>query len=338
VIYKSKVAEFAYADGLVEDVRLADVEFLRRVEVEFNGVLTATGGAADATLLEDGLLNTVLKAMKLTADGSDPFINTNGRNEYWRRAVVTGSTGVLASVIPTGIASTNQRLHAVIDMDGVATAARFAGRINSRRLADLTLRVTAGAVETDLVTGGDRVETMTGTVEIYAVWDDGGRGAGSPDALGFRGGGRRIAEQRYPVTAANLRAMLDIPNGLLIPRILFLVIDNSLRDSDLLENVQIKIGEKEILRDVSFKEMTSANVERYGLALSSGLPPYAGIAIMDFDLDGDMHPAKILSTVGLKSNSAKAILEVNSPTSTAYVDMIVYAVDPNGVGKGGRVR
>lgn len=334
MIYKSRVSQFSYAELLTKDVNISNVEFLRKIEIEFNGTLTAAGGAADGALVQDGLLNTILKNILITANGSDPFVSTKGRNEYHRRAIKTGSPGVLVSVIPTGAASTSQRVHVVIDMDEIATAVKFAGRVNARRLTSLEMRVETGQVEVDMVTGGDRTETMTGTFEVYAVWDDGGRRAvGAEDALRYRGGGRRIGQQRLTVAAANERAELFIPGGLLVPSLLFLVIDDSVRDSDLLKNVEVKVGENDILRNVSFEEIQSQNVERYGLELSAGAPPVTGVAILDFDLDGDLHPAKLLSTVGLRGNAAKVVLNVGSPTGTSYVDMIAYAIDPRGVGR-----
>lgn len=334
MIYKTEVGRFSYAELLTKDVDIADVEFLRALEIEFNGTLTAAGGSGDATLKEDGLLNTILKSLLLTAGGSDPFYSTKGRNEYWRRAVKTGSPGVHGSVIPTGAASTAQRVHVVMDMCEIATAMRFAGKINARPLSSLQLRVETGQVEVDMVTGGDRTESMTGTFNVYAVWDDGGRkAAGAEDAYRFRGGGRRVSQQRLAVAAANELAELVLPSGQLIPSIMFLVVDNSVRNSALLTDITAKVGQNDVIRKVTFKELQSQNVERYGLTLASGLPPYAGIGILDFDLDGDMHPAKLLSTVGLKANSAKMILNVGAPTGTAYVDMIVNGIDPSGVGK-----
>jgi hypothetical protein len=334
VIFKSLLHRFAFSDNLVEDINVANVEFLRRIVFEFNGTLTAAGGTTDATLREDGLLNTVLKRLEMKADGSDPFVDSNGRAEYWRRAILSGSPGVLNSVIPTGAASTAQRVHVVLDMDEVASAARFAGRIDARRLSSLDLRVTAGAVEADMVTGGDRTETMTGTLEVYAVYDDGNDEAGAREGLGYKGGGRRIAQARHVVTAANQRAELPLPADLLIGKILLIAVDNGVRDNDILNDVTFKLGEREFVRaDVTWEDLQSSNVEDYGLELAAGLPPYTGVAIVEFDMDGDMAPRKVLNTVGLRANAAKILLDVNAPTGTSYIDMFVYGLDTAGVGR-----
>lgn len=334
MIYKTVVGQFTYAELLTEDVNVANTEFLRAIEIEFEGTLAAAGGTTDGALRQDGLLNTILNSILFTANGSDRFISTNGRNEYFRRAIKSGSAGVLGSVMPVGIASTAQRAHVVIDMDEIATGAKFAGRINAKRLTNLELRVITGQAEVNMVTGGDRTETLAGTFNVYAVWDDGGRKTvGAPDAFRYRGGGRRIPLQRLSVVAANNRAEMFMSSGLIIPSIMFLVVDADLRNNDLLNNVEIKVGENDVLRDVSYNEIQSQNVERYGLELVAGLPPYDGVVILDFDLDGDMNPAKLLSTVGMKANSVKAVLDVGGPTGTSYVDMVVYAIDPSGVGK-----
>lgn len=331
MIFKTLLTKYAFSERLTEDIDVDNVEFLRHIEFEFNGTLTAVGGTTDATLIEDGLLFTLFDDLFLTADGSDRFVNTNARNEYFRRAVVSGSEGVLNSVIPTGAATTNQRVHVVLDMDTLATAAKFAGRLNVRRFSNLTLRTRSGTAATDLVTGGDRTYTLAGDIEVYAVYDDGNRG----DPLGWKGGGKRIAANTLSISASNDRAELVIPSGLSIPRILFVARDNSVRDNDILIDLKIRLGERDILREVTWEEMQSNNVERYGLELVSNLPPYTGIAVLDFDLDGDMNPAKLLNTIGLRANAAKAILNVGSPTGVSLVDMIVYGVDPRGVGRRG---
>lgn len=333
MIFKSLLHSFAFLDGKVEDVNVSNVQFLRGLEFEFNGTLTAVGGASDGALRQDGLLKTVLKRLELKAD-SDPHIDTHGQAEWFRRAILSGSPGVLSSVMPTGAAATAQRVHARIDMDEIASGARFAGRIDVRKLGILSLRVVMGACETDLVTGGDRVETLTGTLEVYALYDDGSGQAYQRDGLGYKGGGRRITQQRAVITAANTRLEIPIASDLYIGKALFLVVNNSLRSNTLLTAVTVKIGEREFVRsDLSFAEMQSDNVEAYGLELASGLPPHTGVAILDFDADGDMDPRKVLNTVGLRSNAAKVILNVGAPTGTAYVEMFVYGVDPAGVGR-----
>jgi len=214
MIFRTPVANYSFSDNLREDIDIVDVMFLRALAFEFNGTLTAAGGAADGALVEDGLLKTILKSIQIRASGSDPFVDTIGLAEYFRRAILSGSPGVHVSVIPTGAASTAQRVHVVIDFDELASAAKFAGRIDLRKLSALTLRVLAGAVETDRVTGGDRVESMTGTMEVYAISDDGNREIGK--GLGFRKGGRRVDTMSHTVVGATSHAELIIPSGLLI--------------------------------------------------------------------------------------------------------------------------
>jgi hypothetical protein len=334
VIFKTLMHQFVFGNNRVEDKDITDVEFLRRVEIDFVGTLTAVGGTTDATLLEDGLLKTLLKRIEFKADGSDPFGDTHGQAEYWRRAILSGSPGVLVSTMPVGAAATAQRVHVVIDMDELASAAKFAGRIDTRRLASLTMRITNGNTETDMVTGGDRVETLAGTLSVYAVYDDGNSEAGVAGTLGYMGGGRRIAQARHTIVAANNRAELPIPADMYIGKILFIAVNNNLRVDTILTNLTVKIGEKEYLRaDVSWANLQNENVEDYGLQLVAGAPPYAGLAILDFDLDRDMKPSKILNTMGLRANAAKVLLTVGAPTGVSYVDMIVYGVDPRGIGR-----
>lgn len=324
-IFRKQIKVETFADNFDEVFNLGNTEFLKKIEIEFAGTLTATGGTTDATLVQDGLLKTILRKITLTANGSDPFGNTDGVGEYYRRAIMSGSPGVLVSTIPTGAASTSQRVHVVIDMDQLMTAARYAGRVPAGRLASLDMRLEAGAVETNMVTGGDRTESMTGTYTVTAVFDS------SP--AGYKGGARRIGKKRYTVTAANDKATLALPIGQYISDILLVVVDNSVRNNALLTDFNIRLGERDERNKDTFLNQQSDNVEKFGLELASGAPPYAGVALIHFDEDGDMDPAKVLNTLKQKVEGAQLEFNVGAPTGTAYVDVYTYGVDPKGVGR-----
>lgn len=324
-IFRKQIKQKVYSDNFDEIFNLGNTEFLKKIEIEFAGILTAGAGTTDATLVQDGLLKTILKDITLTANGSDPFGNTDGVGEYFRRAVMSGSPGVLVSTIPTGAASTAQRVHVVLDMDQLQTAARFAGRVPAGRLSSLEMRIQAGAVETNMVTGGDRAESMTGLYTVTAVFDS--------NPAGYKGGARRIGKKRFPVTASNDRAVIALPIGQYIADILFVVVDNGVRDNSLLTDFNIRLGERDERNKDTFLNQQSENVEKFGLELSSGAPPYAGVALVHFDEDGDMSPAKILNTLKSKVEGAQLEMNVGAPTGTAYVDVYTFGVDPKGVGR-----
>ena len=324
-IFRKQLKVLTYADSLDQVVNLGNTEYLRKLEIEFAGTLTAAGGSSDGTLKEDGLLKTILKALTFTANGSDPFALPQGISEYYRRAIMSGSPGVLVSTMPTGAASTSQRAHVVVDFDQIQSAAKFAGRIAAARLGSLDLRLQAGAVETDMVTGGDRTESMTGTLTITAVFDS--------DPKAYRGGGKRIGYKRLQVTAADTAARVNLPSGQFIADILLYVVDNGVKANTLVTDVSVKVGERDERVKDTFLNLQSENVEKFGLELSSGAPPYTGIALIHFDEDGDMRPSKLLNTVGLRTEGAVLQLNVGAPTGTAYVDVFTYGVDPAGVGR-----
>ena len=130
MIVRKNVAKFAYSDSLQkDDIDLGNTEFLRKVDIEFNGTLTAAGGSADGSLKQDGLLRTALKSLIFTANGNDKFANTDGVGEYFRRAIMSGSPGVLVSTMPTGAASTSQRA----SQPGIGPQVRHRGRPRIRR-------------------------------------------------------------------------------------------------------------------------------------------------------------------------------------------------------------
>lgn len=331
MIYRKKIDSLVFANGKQHDVILDDMAYLRAIQFEFpDGVLTAGAGTTDGALQQDGLLRTIIKKLQIFADGADQNVESDAIGEYWRRAIMSGSAGVLKSTMPTGAAATDQRVAVILDFDQIVSAARFLGRLDVVNLDSLKLRVTHGDVETDMVTGGDRPESMTGTLEVIGVFDT--------NPFTYRGGGRRIGWQRYVTTAATSRARLDLPSGLLYGQLLFVAVDDGVRDGDILQNIEIKIGENDVQRDISWEALQALNVEMYGLELASGLPPYTGLAVLDFDEDRDMAPSKILNTEGLKSQTAKAVLTVGTPTGVSYVDLYYYAIDRRGVGGTASIR
>ncbi len=326
MIYRNKLDSLVQSDGKVHVVDVDDLPFLRAIQLDFVGSLAAAGGAADATLQEDGLLRCVAKALNVIADGNDIAIDTEAIAEYWRRAILTGSPGVHVSVMPVGAAATAQRFSATIDMDQIVSAARAAGRLDPVNLDTLKLKVTNGVCETDMVTGGDRVETLTGNLEVIAVYDT--------NPANYRGGGRRISKQTRETIAATSDGRIIVSAGQTIGQILLVARDNGVRDNDIIENVEVKIGDNDTIRNVSWEALQALNVEDYGLALSSGAPPYTGVAIIDFDEDRDMRSDKVLNTEGLKAQTAKIILTLGSPTGISHVDAFVYGLDRAGIGKG----
>lgn len=325
MIYRKQIKVLTYEDALDEIVKLGNTEYLRYISFEYAGTLTAVDGTTDATLIQDGLLKNVLKSLEVTANGSDKFTDSDGVGEYFRRAIMSGSPGVLVSTIPTGEASTAQRVHVIVDFDQIQSAARYAGRIPAARLATVDLRVQGGSVAADMVTGGDRTNTMVGSLEIVALFDSNPRS--------YRGGARRIGKTRTPISAASNKQQITLPSGQLIADILLVTVDNGVRDNTLCTDIKAKIGERDVRFESTFLDLQSENVEKFGLELASGAPPYTGVALLHFDEDGDMSPSKLLNTVGLRVEGAKLELNIKAPTGTAYVDAYVYGIDPAGVGR-----
>lgn len=331
MIYRVLVDTLVMSPNKQHETDLEDMPYLRAIQFEIpNGVLTATGGTTDATLQQDGLLRMALKSIELLVDGQDRAVESDAIGEYWRRAIMSGSPGVLLSTVPTGASTEAQRLSVTLDFDQIVSAARFAGRIDPVDFDSIKLRIKQGVEATDMVTGGDRAYALTGDVQVIGVYDT--------NPANYQGGGRRISYQRRTTIAATTDGRIIIPSGLLIGQILLVPVDNGVRDNDILQDIKIKIGENDVQREYSFEAVQSLNVEDYGLELVSGLPPYDGVIVLDFDEDRDMRPDKILNTEGLKSQTAKAILTLGSPTGVSYVDSYIYGIDRRGLGGRGSVQ
>lgn len=310
---------FSYSDGNVENVNLGNIWRLHRVFIFFVGTLTAAGGAADGALQTDGLLNTILKSIILRANGS--VVGTVlGRSLYYLRAMLTGSAGVHVSTMPTGAASTAQRVMVVLDMDTIRSQMIRSGRFNAREMSELMLEITSGAVESDMIVGGDRTESMTGT---FYVTGEGYEGpADGPGALG--GGFRHIKEIRQEIIAATEENVINIPVGQRIQRILLECVDNGVRDDALISTFELLVGGSDYRLQTRWLELKADNVELFGLETSSGAHPYTGYALVELARSGN--PRDWLDTRGMRSNLPTLRWTSGSPTGVAYLRASFFGV------------
>jgi hypothetical protein len=306
-----------YTDGKVIDVDIRTVRKLRSILISFVGTLTVAGGAADGTLVEDGVLKTLFKKLEVIAGGKT-FYDTRGVDEYWRRAIVSGSAGVLVSPAVV-VGSSAVRAFVALDMDQIQrfNLARFAGRLNADLLDSLNLRIESGTADGDLVTGGDRTETLTGTYEVIADHVE----------QEWKGGHRQVSNHRLDVVGASTDGRITLPSGLLISHILLRAVKNNARNNDILIRAKVQIGEDDIRYDQSFEAIQEENVEDFGLTTVSGAPPYTGLAVINFNKDGDMDPKKLLDLRGLKDRTGRITMEVGAIAgSVNFVDATVYGV------------
>ena len=313
---RNRVKDLSFSAGDSEEIPLTTLRKLRRLVFDFVGVLSVVGGAANGSLVEDGVLRTILKKIELLADGNT-IVDTDGRALYWLRAIMSGSQGVLVEPGVT-VGDHAVRFHVELDFDQIATAAKFAGRINTDLLDSLDLRITMGNPDGEIITGGDRAEALVGVLEIVAEYDD----------KEWKGSHRRIAFRRYQNAGATTDARVTVPTGELISHILLVAVDNGVRDQAIVNRIKAMIGEDNVVRDVSWEELQGENVEDFGLELSSGLPPYAGLAVLFFDKDGDMNPDKLWDTRNLKQNAATLRFDINAPTGQSYVEANIFSINP----------
>lgn len=305
-----------YVDDTTVDVDLRTVRKLRSVIVSFIGSLAIAGGAADGTLVEDGVFKTVFKKMELIGNGKT-FYDTVGLSEYWRRAIMTGSAGVLVEPGVT-VGAHVVKAFLALDLDQIQrfNLARFAGRLNVDLLDSLNLRIDSGTADGELITGGDRTETLTGTYEIIADHVE----------QEWRGGHRQASRHRADIVGSSTDLRITLPSGLMVSHILLRSIDNSVRDNDILERVKVQIGEDDIRIDQSYEALRADNVEDFGLETVSGDAPYDGLAVINFNKDGDMDPKKLLDLRGLKDRTGRITMEVGAPTGSSFIEATVYGV------------
>ena len=311
---RNKIGSQSYQDGRSEDFNLITTKKLKRIVLSFIGILTVAGGTTDGTLVQDGLLRTVLNVLRLEVNGRHT-IDAQGQLFHWLLSVLTGSPGVLIEPAVT-VGANACRFNVVVPLDQLRTAMRFMGRLNTDIQGSVKLHVENGQAEGGIVTGGDRTETLTGDMEIISEYDD----------KEWKGGYRQISKTRYSNAGATDQGRIVIPSGQLISGILLYAVDNSLLDDDIINRIKIQIGEDDIRRDVSWAALQEENVDDFGLELAAGAPPYTGIAYINFDKEGDMNPARILDTRGLAENVARITVDNNAPTGDSYLDVMFLGV------------
>lgn len=311
---RNRVKDLTFSAGDSEDVPIHTLRKARRLVFDFTGTLSVVGGAANGTLVQDGLLNTVLKKIEILADGST-IADVDGRALYFTRAVMSGSPGKL---VEPGVAVGDHAVafHVEMDFDQIASGAKFAGRLDADALDSLDLRITMGQPDGEIITGGDRVETLVGTLEIVGEYDDKEHG----------GGHRRISLRRQTIAGVNQDLRVVVPSGEMISHVLLVAVDNGVRDDDIVNRVKAQIGEDNIIRNTTWDDIQAHNVEQFGLELASGAPPYTGIALLHFDLDGDMATDKLWDTRNLKQESATLRYDVNAPTGTSFVEAFIFSI------------
>lgn len=318
-LFRKRFREVPYKDNNIEDIDLRTVRKLRTIVLLFVGTLVISGGTTDGTLVEDGVLKTLFKKLELIGNGKT-FYDTVGVSEYFRRAIMTGSAGVLVPPADASVGSHPIKAYVALDLDQVQAGfniAKFAGRLNVDLLDSLNLRIESGEADGGIVTGGDRPETVNGTYEVVAVHSE----------KGWRGGHRQVSRHRVEITGSSDDTRITLPSGILVSNILLRAVRNDLRDNTFIERVKVQIGEDDIRRDISWEELQGENVEEFGLETVGGAPPYDGLAVANFNVDGDMDPKALLDLRGLKDRSARIVLENGSPSgSVNFVEATVSGV------------
>ena len=317
---RSKLVTFVDGGDKIVDVR--NVHKLAAIALLAVGTLTVSGGTTDGAMAEDGILKTLFKNLRLET-GGHPFVHTHGQAEYFRRAIQSGSAGVLVAPATPTAGAHAVKAYVVIDLDQAArnTLAHDRGRLNADVLHDLDLVMEFGNVEGDMVTGGDRAESFAGTVEIV------------PMHFGteWRAGHRVISRRRVDVTGAGDDMRIDLPSKQMISHILLIAVDNGVRSNSLVTRVRAFIGDEDKRVDSSWNDLQADNVEAFGIPTVSGDTPYTGLALINFDALGDMDPGKLFDLTARKEKAGKIVIENGAPTGVSYVEAITYGIKKSAI-------
>ena len=80
---RNRIAQMAYGDNKSETFNLITLKMLKALVLNFVGTLTVSGGTTDGTLVQDGLLRTVLNILRVSVNGNAPatsFARPSGRD------------------------------------------------------------------------------------------------------------------------------------------------------------------------------------------------------------------------------------------------------------------
>jgi len=317
---KRVVSTKAFTDStpIVDDLK--DLAFLRALQFNFEGTYTVSGGSTDGTLVQDALLDTVLKNIRIELGGKQK-INTKGKLEFYRRQLESGSAGVLVNPA-VGVAANPCRVNVMVDLVplNVRDALKDQFMWNCPKAKNVHFEVDCGdGSNGDMITGGDRTEVLTGTLRVIAheLVPTSGETYGE--------GQISVANQQAfekTITAAQWHEF-EMLSGYYYKRWVILVRDNSVRANTLVTDVELKYRGELLPVAATFRALQADNVEEYGVEPSSGDAPVTGLLIVEADPERTMRGA--LSTKN--GEDLKLRLETGAPTGTAQILVNAQAIE-----------
>lgn len=319
-IRKRKVAGLTYTANAIHRPSLGNLQQLRQLIFEVTGTITVTGANGDGVLVVDGLLKTFLKSIELEVGGLGK-IHTTGLLEYYSRAHFSS---ILQTYLATAITSAGAKafhLSCILDLDIPLTRDAWAGRINARdQTVVLVVRMGDGAtIGGDLVASGTDAYVTAAEVEVVAVYDR--------KRSENRFGTHTIEYFNNVIAGATDRFRFELDPGKVYTHLVMNAVDNSIKDDDIVTNVQVQKGQDDIYRDLSWEAVQSDAMAAFGITPATGEYPHTGIGFLDFNLDRDLATEKLLDARTAKAKECAVVLTVGSPTGTAYVEIAAHGIE-----------
>jgi len=316
-IRERKVGVMTFADSSVLKLELPRQHVVRRIGINFEGTYTVSGGSADGTIVEDGILN-LLKRIEIKANGSDTLKSVSAKALYYKALLEDGSADVL--VQPAMTVGTNTfKVQLYLDMVLKRTIQDEVALLDSRRLTGFDVFVTTGdGSNGDVVSGGDRTEVTAGTITVTME-----------EVVGMVGEYHANIETLFELdltgSAASTKREIKLTRGDLYKTLAILVRNNSLRSNALVTNVKLVADGTNTLLDMPWSDLQNGNVRFYGVERVAGAAPVTGFAIVEFDRESEL--VSLIDTLNL----SEFVLEFThiGPTGTADITVLAQTLRLN---------
>lgn len=316
-IRERAVGTLVFADSSVLKLELPRQNVIRRIGINFEGTLTVAGGTTDGTLVEDGILN-LLRRIELKANGSDTLKSVNAKTLFFKAQFEDGSSDVLVQPAVT-VGANTFRVQLYLDMLLKNTVRDTVALLDARRLTGFDLFITTGdGSNGDIVSGGDRAEVTTGTIQVTLEEIVGVVGE-------FHANVETLFELDLTGQAASTKRIIKLTRGDLYKTLAILVRDNAVRDNAFVINVKLIVDGTNVLVDLPWNDLQNRNVQFYGVERVSGASPVTGFAIIEFDREHEL--ISLIDTLNVADFDLE--FEHGSPTSTADITVLAQTLRIN---------
>lgn len=258
--------------AVVETRKLPMVHPMRALHLILTGVLNVAGGAADGTLTEFGILN-ILKRIALVVNNKEHKVFSGPMLSLVKNLLENQVANLLTQpAVGVGANAFRAELTIPFAQEDMVRGEQFqlptgiSSAPGVKMIQDLTFGYLGGVVA-DVITGGDRTNTLVSVnLEVEVEIDTAHR-----DARWYRKL-REVEREEIIPTSVSPEEGREIELGrtaIAIRRLFFLARDNSVVNNALITRLRLEADDVESMDSEFLKLQTSAR-KRFGIAMPTG--------------------------------------------------------------------